>query len=181
MEEAERFTLPIGAEVEAVGRGPPDLALISRRIKETVRLLDTFKVRYCFITACCSYGCASVCAASLGCKIAKPITSLALCAHSRIAERLQMMHLFCITIWTRNASAQLQDDQDCMIKRKWCFPQQTMITSAKYYVHTSQFSFLQQCTHLPILNSFLLARSVLLWASLHHFQLTTFLSVICYK
>lgn len=44
MEEAERFTLPTGAEVEAVGRGPPDLALISRRIKETVRLLEGFKV-----------------------------------------------------------------------------------------------------------------------------------------
>ena len=46
MEEAERFTLPTGAEVEAVGRGPPDLALISRRIKETVRLLDSFKVHF---------------------------------------------------------------------------------------------------------------------------------------
>ena len=44
MEEAERFVLPSGMEVEAAGRGPPDLALISRRIKETVRLLDTFKV-----------------------------------------------------------------------------------------------------------------------------------------
>ncbi|KAL3157259.1 hypothetical protein ABBQ38_001492 [Trebouxia sp. C0009 RCD-2024] len=43
MEEAERFTLPTGAEVEGVGRGPPDLALISRRIKETVRLLEGFK------------------------------------------------------------------------------------------------------------------------------------------
>lgn len=42
MEEAERFSLPTGVE----GRGPPDLALISRRIKETVRLLDTFKVLY---------------------------------------------------------------------------------------------------------------------------------------
>ena len=42
MEEAERFTLPIG--VEAAGRGPPDLALISRRIKETTRLLEGFKV-----------------------------------------------------------------------------------------------------------------------------------------
>lgn len=44
MEEAERFTLPTGAEVEGVERGPPDLALISRRIKETVRLLEGFKV-----------------------------------------------------------------------------------------------------------------------------------------
>lgn len=44
MEEAERFVLPSGIEVEAAGRGPPDLALISRRIKETVRLLDGFKV-----------------------------------------------------------------------------------------------------------------------------------------
>ena len=52
MEEAERFTLPTGAEVEAVGRGPPDLALISRRIKETVRLLDGFKVLYLSILAC---------------------------------------------------------------------------------------------------------------------------------
>ncbi|KAA6421510.1 MAG: ribosomal RNA methyltransferase NOP2-like [Trebouxia sp. A1-2] len=43
MEEAERFVLPSGIEVEAAGRGPPDLALISRRIKETVRLLDGFK------------------------------------------------------------------------------------------------------------------------------------------
>ncbi|KAL3146207.1 26S rRNA (cytosine-C(5))-methyltransferase nop2b, variant 2 [Trebouxia sp. C0010 RCD-2024] len=43
MEEAERFTLPTGAEVEGVERGPPDLALISRRIKETVRLLEGFK------------------------------------------------------------------------------------------------------------------------------------------
>ena len=42
MEEAERFTLPFG--VEAAGRGPPDLALISRRIKETTRLLEGFKV-----------------------------------------------------------------------------------------------------------------------------------------
>lgn len=49
MEEAERFTLPTGVE----GRGPPDLALISRRIKETVRLLDTFKVLFFFIPACC--------------------------------------------------------------------------------------------------------------------------------
>lgn len=46
MEEAERFTLPTGAEIEAVGRGPPDLALISRRIKETVRLLESFKVLF---------------------------------------------------------------------------------------------------------------------------------------
>ncbi len=44
MEEAERLVLPSGIEVEAAGRGPPDLALISRRIKETVRLLDGFKV-----------------------------------------------------------------------------------------------------------------------------------------
>jgi len=44
MEEAERFVLPSGIEVEAAGRSPPDLALISRRIKETVRLLDGFKV-----------------------------------------------------------------------------------------------------------------------------------------
>ena len=42
MEEAERFTLPVG--VEAAGHGPPDLALISRRIKETARLLEGFKV-----------------------------------------------------------------------------------------------------------------------------------------
>ena len=45
MEEAERFVLPSGLEVEAAGRGPPDLALINRRIKETVRLLESFKVR----------------------------------------------------------------------------------------------------------------------------------------
>ena len=44
MEEAERFVLPSGLEVEAAGRGPPDLALINRRIKETVRLLESFKV-----------------------------------------------------------------------------------------------------------------------------------------
>ena len=43
MEEAERFALPSGIEVEAAGRGPPDLALINRRIKETVRLLESFK------------------------------------------------------------------------------------------------------------------------------------------
>lgn len=47
MEEAERFTLSTGVE----SRGPPDLALISRRIKETVRLLDTFKVQYCTVLA----------------------------------------------------------------------------------------------------------------------------------
>ena len=44
MEEAERFTLPSGVEIEAARRGPPDLALISRRIKETVRVLEGFKV-----------------------------------------------------------------------------------------------------------------------------------------
>lgn len=43
IEEAERFTLPSGIEIEAAGRGPPDLALISRRIKETVRVLEGFK------------------------------------------------------------------------------------------------------------------------------------------
>ena len=58
MEEAERFTLPTGAEVEAVGRGPPDLALISRRIKETVRLLEGFKVLYFFMPPFCFHCCA---------------------------------------------------------------------------------------------------------------------------
>lgn len=80
MEEAERFTLPTGVEAEAVGRGPPDLALISRRIKETVRLLDTFKVRHFFITAFCSYGCASVSTASVGIHLIKQSSSHA-CVH----------------------------------------------------------------------------------------------------
>ena len=71
MEEAERFTLPTGAEVEAVGRGPPDLALISRRIKETVRLLEGFKVLYFFRPAFCSYGCASLPPASLTFQVVK--------------------------------------------------------------------------------------------------------------
>lgn len=44
IEETEHFTLPSGQEVEVEGRGPPDLALVSRRIKETARLLETFKV-----------------------------------------------------------------------------------------------------------------------------------------
>lgn len=44
IEEAEHCTLPSGQEVEVEGRGPPDLALVSRRIKETARLLETFKV-----------------------------------------------------------------------------------------------------------------------------------------
>ena len=44
IEEAEHFTLPSGQEVEVEGRGAPDLGLISRRIKETARLLETFKV-----------------------------------------------------------------------------------------------------------------------------------------
>ena len=44
IEEAEHFTLPSGQEAEVKGRGPPDLALVSRRIKETARLLETFKV-----------------------------------------------------------------------------------------------------------------------------------------
>lgn len=44
IEETEQFTLPSGQEVEVEGQGPPDLALVSRRIKETARLLENFKV-----------------------------------------------------------------------------------------------------------------------------------------
>ena len=42
LEEAERFTLPSGQEVEAEGRAPPDLEVVRRRLKETVAVLDDF-------------------------------------------------------------------------------------------------------------------------------------------
>ena len=45
IEEAEHMVLPSGQEVEVAGQGAPDLPQISRRIKETARLLETFKVR----------------------------------------------------------------------------------------------------------------------------------------